>query len=81
MAQQVEDLTLSLLWRKFDPWPGNFPMVQAWTKQNKTKKKKEKKKEEEEEEKPANSMKKNKLAILGYCKKLRKGVRCKKCDV
>ena len=24
----------SLLWRGFDPWPGNFHMLQAWPKQN-----------------------------------------------
>lgn len=24
MAQQVKDLVLSLLWRGFDPWPGEL---------------------------------------------------------
>ena len=24
MAQQVKDLVLSLLWLRFEPWPGNF---------------------------------------------------------
>ena len=26
MAQWVKDLALSLLWRRFDPWPGNLHM-------------------------------------------------------
>ena len=29
MAQWVKDPVLSLLWRRFDPWPGNFHMPQA----------------------------------------------------
>ena len=28
----VEDPTLPLLWLQFDPWPGNFYMLQAWKK-------------------------------------------------
>ena len=34
--QQVKDLALSLqwlgllLWRGFDPWPGNFHLLWAW---------------------------------------------------
>ena len=37
VAQQVKDLSLSLLWlrsllRGFDPWPGNLDMAQAWPK-------------------------------------------------
>ena len=41
VAQQVTDPALSLqqlgslLWHRFDPWPGNFHMLQMW--QNKTK--------------------------------------------
>ena len=36
MVQQVKDLALSpqwlrsLLWRRFDPWPGNVCMPQTW---------------------------------------------------
>ena len=30
MAQQVKDPALSLLWPRFDPWPRNFHMPQAW---------------------------------------------------
>ena len=43
MAQRVKDLVLSLLWlwlllwRRFDPWPGNFHMPQAWQKKKKKK--------------------------------------------
>ena len=33
MAQWVKDLALSLLWRGFDPWPGNFRIPWAWPKQ------------------------------------------------
>ena len=39
MAQRVKDLASSLqrlrslLWRRFDPWPGNFHMPRAWLKQ------------------------------------------------
>ena len=29
MVQQIKDPALSLRWRRFDPWPGNFYMVQA----------------------------------------------------
>ena len=32
MAQRVKDLALSLLWFRFDPWPGNFCMSQVWPK-------------------------------------------------
>ena len=32
MAQWVKDLVLSLLWRRFDPWPRNFHMSRAWPK-------------------------------------------------
>ena len=35
VAQLVKDLALSLLWHRFDPWPGNFPMLRAWPKRNK----------------------------------------------
>ena len=37
MAHQVKDLALSLLWLRFDPWPGNFYMSQGWPKNNKIK--------------------------------------------
>ena len=33
MAQQVKDLELTLLWYRFDLWPGNFHMSQAWPKE------------------------------------------------
>ena len=41
MAQWVKELALlqqlgSLLWRGFDPWPGNFHVPQAQQTQNKT---------------------------------------------
>ena len=42
VAQQIEDLVLSLLWRKFDPWPGNFCM--PWAQPEKKERKKYKKK-------------------------------------
>ena len=29
VVQQIKDPALSLRWRRFDPWPGNFYMVQA----------------------------------------------------
>ena len=29
MIQWLKDLTLSLLWLRFSPWPGNFHMPQA----------------------------------------------------
>ena len=38
MAQQVKDWVLSLLWlesqlwREFNPWPGNFRVLQVWPK-------------------------------------------------
>ena len=47
MVQWVKDLVLFLqqlrsllwlrllLWRRFDPWPGNFHMLQAWSKKKK----------------------------------------------
>ena len=41
MAQQVKDSVLSLLWpgsllwQGFDPWPGNFFMLQALPKKKK----------------------------------------------
>ena len=44
MAQQVEDLVLSLqclrllLWHGFGPWPGNFCMLQVQLKKEKKKK-------------------------------------------
>ena len=52
MAQQIKDLALSLqqpwslLWNRFNPWPGNFYTLQA---QPKKKKKKKKKREREGE--------------------------------
>ena len=48
VAQWVKDPALSLqkpeslLWYRFDPWPGNFHMLRAW--QKKKKKKKQEKK-------------------------------------
>ena len=33
VAQCVKNHMLSLLWLGFDPWPGNFQMPWAWTKQ------------------------------------------------
>ena len=47
MAQWVKDPALSLLWlrlplqRGFDPWPGNFHMLQVWWKKGKEKKERE----------------------------------------
>ena len=35
MAQQVNDLALSLLLREFDPWPKNFHVSQDMAKQTK----------------------------------------------
>ena len=32
VAQWVKDLALSLLWRGFDPWPGNFHIPWLWPK-------------------------------------------------
>ena len=37
MAQWVKDPVLSLLWRGFSPWPGNFHMPQAQPKKKKRK--------------------------------------------
>ena len=37
VAQQVKDLTLSLLWHRFDPQPGNFCMPWAQPKEKKSK--------------------------------------------
>ena len=34
MIQWVKDLALSLLWHRFDPWPGNFHVPQAEPKKN-----------------------------------------------
>ena len=42
----VKDSVLSLLWLRFDPWPGNFHMLKVWPKKKK-KKKKQKKKEKD----------------------------------
>ena len=39
----VKDLALSLLWRGFDPWPGNFLMPWGWPKESKKERKKERK--------------------------------------
>ena len=41
VAQQVKDLALSLLWLRFDPWPGNIHML--WAQPKKKKRKKDKK--------------------------------------
>ena len=30
MAQGVKDLALSLLWRRFNPWPQNSCMPRMW---------------------------------------------------
>ena len=37
MVQLVKD---PVLWCRFDPWPGNFHMPQAWPKKQKERKKK-----------------------------------------
>ena len=37
VAQQVKDLLSSLLWYRFDPWPGNFHMSQVEQKKRKKK--------------------------------------------
>ena len=37
VAQQIKDLVLLLLWRGFDPWPGNFHMSWARPKQQQQK--------------------------------------------
>ena len=34
VAQWIKDLALSLLWLRFNPWPGNFFMLQARPKKN-----------------------------------------------
>ena len=45
MAQWVKDAVSSLqwlwslLWHRFDPWPGNFHTLQAWPKNQQTKQK------------------------------------------
>lgn len=36
VAQWVKDLWLSLLWVGFNPWPGNFPMLQTWGEKKET---------------------------------------------
>ena len=47
MAQWVKDLALSLLWlqsllwHRFDPWPGNFHMPLAWPGKKKIEREKE----------------------------------------
>ena len=56
VAQQVKDLALSLLWCRFDPWPGNFHMPWAWPKK------------EKEKEKKQIGTRKLKLMALGYHK-------------
>ena len=41
MVKGVKDLVVSLqqlgstVWPRFDPWPGNFHMVQVWPKKTK----------------------------------------------
>ena len=35
MAQQIKDLALSLLWHRFDTWPGYFLVPWAWSKKKK----------------------------------------------
>ena len=37
-AQRVKDPVLSLLWERFDPWPGNFHMLECGPKKKKKKK-------------------------------------------
>ena len=37
VTQWVKDPALSLLWRGFDPWPGNFLMPWVWPKKKKNK--------------------------------------------
>ena len=32
VAQQVKDLMLSLLWHRFDPWPGELLYAAGWPK-------------------------------------------------
>ena len=44
MAQQVKDPVLSLLWHRFDPWPGKFPHAMGMTKERKKEKEKKGKK-------------------------------------
>ena len=47
VAQQVKDPALSLqwlqflLWRGFDPWPGNFSLLWEWQKKKKKKRERE----------------------------------------
>ena len=38
MTQPVKDVVLSLLWHRFDPWPGNLHMVPLQPKKKKKKK-------------------------------------------
>ena len=51
LMQGVKDLVLLLLWHRlqlwhgFDPWPGNFHVLQVWVKKEKTKRKHYKKKQ------------------------------------
>ena len=47
VVQQVKDPALSLLWLRFEPWPGNFHMLWVHPKKKKKKKKKKKRKKEE----------------------------------
>ena len=41
--RELEDLALSLLWHRFDPWPGNFHIPWSCPTHQKKKKKKERK--------------------------------------
>ena len=36
MGQQVKNPSLSLLWHRFSPWPGNFHMPWSWPKKSET---------------------------------------------
>ena len=40
VAQQVKDLTVSLLWLRFSPWSGTFCTLQAQSKEQKANKQK-----------------------------------------
>ena len=42
MAQQVKDLTLSLLWHRFSSLPRNFHMPQVWQKKKKKRRRRRK---------------------------------------
>ena len=35
MVQWIKDPVLSLLWRRLDPWTGNFCLLWAWPKKEK----------------------------------------------